>query len=94
MLKIPTANDKIIWTDCQEKITYQEIEKALRENIMPTSNKQRHINKIVFFIKLLTSGRELEDPLIQLQIINNDNLVIGDGNHRATAMDYILNSKK
>ena len=29
MLKIPTAIDKIIWTDCQEKITYQEIEKAL-----------------------------------------------------------------
>ena len=48
MLKIPTAIDKIIWTDCQEKITYQEIEKALRENIMPTSNNQRHINKIVF----------------------------------------------
>jgi hypothetical protein len=90
MLQIKTAFDSIIWSDLPEVLTYKEVFQSLTGQLTENYSKNRHLKKIAYFVHLLTDRKELEDPIIQLQI-KDINLTIGDGNHRATAIDFIQN---
>ena len=90
MLQIKTAFGSIIWSDLSEVLTYKEVFQALTGQLSDNYFKNRHLKKIAFFVHLLTDKKELEDSIIQLQI-KDINLTIGDGNHRAAAIDFIQN---
>jgi hypothetical protein len=90
MLQIKTAFDSIIWSDLPEILTYKEVFEAMTGQYGLDIPKARHLKKIVFFVHLLTDNKELEDPIIYLEYSKNG-LNIGDGNHRATAIDFIQN---
>lgn len=94
MLQIKTAFDSIIWTDCPELFTYKEVFEALTGQYPDSYSKKRHLKKIAYFVDLLTDNKDLEDPLIQIEIGEKCKLSIGDGNHRATAVDFIVNYYK
>lgn len=91
MIKLNTCFDSIIWTDLNEKITYLEVKNALNQKLTDNPAKNRHLKKIAFFVNLIKSNQNLEDNIISLQIINQ-NLFVGDGNHRLSAIEYIKNN--